>query len=152
MGIWSSFTEEFARMAAIGDVETMMKLRRRGVSIDAFDDLTGMANPLLKAVQYGQNDVIRLLLSWGADPNAADRNGRTALMIAIAQRNVGAVELLIAQPSLNWGMTARAGICDSRDYAAPCTIMKLARRVNQTEILSKLRDRHSSIQSVPSDQ
>lgn len=57
--------------------------------------------PLHVAAAYGDQDMIRLLLSAGADPNAADHTGATAAATAAAEGNQEAADLLLylAQPS-----------------------------------------------------
>jgi ankyrin repeat protein len=45
---------------------------------------------------YGRNEVPSLLIEKGADLNAVDLEGNTALMIAIDRNNNEAVELLLA--------------------------------------------------------
>lgn len=56
-----------------------------GASIDGRDRKG--RTPLIKAVQQGKQDVAALLLKEGADPNAADDEGMTALMHAAALWN-----------------------------------------------------------------
>ncbi|KIE04351.1 hypothetical protein NF27_IN00920, partial [Candidatus Jidaibacter acanthamoeba] len=55
----------------------------------------------LIAVEQGKIDKARELLSQGADVNATEMLGDTALHLAIMYRDVKMVKLLLAQPSIN---------------------------------------------------
>ena len=71
-----------------------------------------IANLLCTTVHSGDLKLLRRLLRAGADVNAADYDGRTALHIAAAEGNVPAVELLVAEGGADvekrdrWGATA----------------------------------------------
>ena len=58
----------------------------------------GNDTPLMLAVQfsYGRDEVTNYLIEKGADLNAADTNGNTALMLAINRNNGEAVKQLLA--------------------------------------------------------
>lgn len=53
--------------------------------------------PLLKIIKSSINNInlIKLLLSYGADPNISDKNGMTPLIYSILQNNSSMVTLLI---------------------------------------------------------
>lgn len=51
--------------------------------------------PLLSAVSCGHEEVAKLLLSLGANPNAATRQGRTPLHYAASKGRVGMIKLLL---------------------------------------------------------
>lgn len=40
--------------------------------------------PLILAAKLGHNDIVKLLLKWGADMDATDKHGKTALEYAEA--------------------------------------------------------------------
>jgi CRP-like cAMP-binding protein len=71
-----------------------------------------MASLLCSTVHSGDLKLLRRLLRAGADVNAADYDGRTALHIAAAEGNVPAVELLVVEGGADvekrdrWGATA----------------------------------------------
>ncbi len=48
--------------------------------------------PLHKATRYGQEDVVKFLLTSGADPNSRDSFGDTPLMAAVAGTRDGVTE------------------------------------------------------------
>ena len=52
-------------------------------------DAAPPATSLHAAVEAGNAGTLRALIGWGADPNAADRNGSTALHLAVALGKVG---------------------------------------------------------------
>lgn len=52
-------------------------------------------SPLHEAIENQQLDVVRILLSHGADTNIHDANGRTALHLAAGNGSVAAVDILI---------------------------------------------------------
>ncbi|GAB1232014.1 hypothetical protein UT4_04800 [Ferrigenium sp. UT4] len=51
---------------------------------------------LIKAVRTGDTEAVRRLLAGGADANAADAEGATALMHAAYRGDIGMVQLLLA--------------------------------------------------------
>lgn len=57
--------------------------------------------PLMLAARKANTTVVELLLRHGADVNAQDGIGNTALMCAIDCGNLEMVKLLVAQPELN---------------------------------------------------
>ncbi|OHS93635.1 hypothetical protein TRFO_11625 [Tritrichomonas foetus] len=58
--------------------------------------------PLLLAALFGYNDVIRLLLtSPDLDINKADREGNTALMIAVETDFIDTIKLLLSHPNID---------------------------------------------------
>ena len=70
------------------------------------------APPLIRAAQAGHSEMVRLLLANGADVNARDAGGGTALIWACNDDHIDCVRLLLAagaDPNLrnNGGYTAR---------------------------------------------
>ena len=57
--------------------------------------------PLMLAARKANTPVVELLLRQGADVNAQDDIGNTALMCAIDCKNIEMVRLLVSRPELN---------------------------------------------------
>lgn len=51
--------------------------------------------PVLRAVQLGRREIVRLLLDHGADPDARDESGQTPLLLAVKRRHREIVGLLL---------------------------------------------------------
>jgi len=93
------------------------------------DDSSG---DLLQAALRGRNGQVKAFLDDGADLEAADRSGRTALMLAAQHGQVSTVELLL-------GRGARADARDSRgDTAYSLALFSPAGRGNHQAILQLL--------------
>ena len=86
-----------------GHADAVKLLLDRGAQINARNPET--PNPkrgmtaLLFAAQHGHDDVVRVLLEHGADATAKDRNGRTALDLAVRAKKDKTVRLLKDFPS-----------------------------------------------------
>jgi ankyrin repeat protein len=111
------FTYEMIEAARIWDTETLELLLSHGASTNAADDsgetclmfaikkasvneaADNMMNMrrLFELQDTHVNDMVRLLLDHGADVNAQNNKGRTALMHAATSFNVTAVRLLLEQ-------------------------------------------------------
>ncbi|MXX95477.1 MAG: ankyrin repeat domain-containing protein [Gammaproteobacteria bacterium] len=101
--------------AAAGDLTEMQRLIEDGDSIDQRNPLTN-GTPLLTAVLFGQEEVVKFLLEQGAAVNARDRYGSTPLMTAAFIGNATITKLLLeagADVTLrNHAMTTASEILD----------------------------------------
>ena len=75
------------------DLEGLRTLIAEGINVNAQDSSSG-STALILACSYGFEEIARLLLSSGANPNIQANNGVTALMAA-AQASREIVELLL---------------------------------------------------------
>src|ERR1700737_3751539 len=51
---------------------------------DPNERAAGGSTPLIMAAGYGYAEMVRLLLAYGADPRIVDRNGDSALTVAVS--------------------------------------------------------------------
>ena len=89
------------RAASRGHTETVTALLAApGLNVNAAD-IYGQYTALMWAADMGHTQMVRALLAApGLDVNAADRNGRTALALAKARRDLGIASLLRAAGSI----------------------------------------------------
>ena len=92
--------ESFFQAAADGDVMAVSGFISAGINVNAKnkDDDTA----LTAMAAQGNAKVIGELLRGGADVNAKGRNGWTALLLALQEEHADVVDLLLAQPNLDW--------------------------------------------------
>ncbi len=83
--------QQIEQAVSVGDFQTIDKLRQRGADLNA--QLSTDDDPLLFTV--GDPAIARLLIERGADVNATDSDGTTALMQAVRNRNPELVKVLI---------------------------------------------------------
>ncbi|HWR38981.1 MAG TPA: ankyrin repeat domain-containing protein [Patescibacteria group bacterium] len=93
MGI-GFYAEDFVKQAGRGNKEAVNLFVEAGMSPDAYRPADGFT-PMMAAASYGKQDIIRLLLGKGANPNAKDKDGQTALMKAVAANQALAVRVLM---------------------------------------------------------
>lgn len=75
---------------------TVRSLLDQGANANAKDSEVG-DTALMRASERGHRDIVQLLYERGADVNAKDKNGNTALHLAVRFENVAVVELLLKQ-------------------------------------------------------
>jgi uncharacterized protein len=89
----------FARAAADGNVRSMRLLQMAGARVNNQGDCCA---PLLLAASEGRLDAVRYLLDQGADVNARDERGRSALTEAAFNGNASVIkELILRGAELN---------------------------------------------------
>ena len=85
---------ELSSKASAGDIDAVKALVESGVNIDVQGKTYGYT-PLLSACEHNYIDMVRYLLSKGADPNIRAKDGSTAIIRA-AGNAPDAVELLLS--------------------------------------------------------
>ena len=85
--------------AAEGNSSAIRLLVRTGKADVNIADLSGRT-PIFYAVEQNQEDALRTLLLLGADPNAQDNQGVTALMRASAKGRQNCVDVLLRQKNI----------------------------------------------------
>lgn len=85
--------------AAEGNSSAIRLLVRTGKADVNIADLSGRT-PIFYAVEQNQEDALRTLLLLGADPNAQDNQGGTALMRASAKGRQNCVDVLLRQKNI----------------------------------------------------
>lgn len=65
----------------------------KGANLEVRD--SQVRTPLMKAADSGHIDVVRCLLTNGADPDAFDASGLTSLHVAVHRREMALVEELV---------------------------------------------------------
>ena len=107
--------------AAFGTPEAVQLLLDRGAPVDAVSANAQKNQPLHAALALGRNpEAIRILLEAGADPNARQTGGYTAIFSAAAANRRDLVELLVvhgADPAIlnDFGQSA-AGFARERSH------------------------------------
>jgi len=86
-----------------GELESVKnEIEKNGIDVNQVVD----GRPLiLYASDYGQEPIIRYLLSKGADPNAKDKHDITALLAAIWEGHTECVRLLLSKGASKNGTT-----------------------------------------------
>ncbi|CDS37629.1 Ankyrin repeat domain containing protein [Echinococcus multilocularis] len=93
--------------------------------------------PLMLAARKANTTVVELLLRHGADVNAQDDIGNTALMCAIDCGNLDMVKLLITRPELNVDLKDQEG----------STALSIAEAGGNEEIIRLMRERSAIFKS-----
>ncbi|XP_069132753.1 myotrophin-like [Argopecten irradians] len=85
-----------------GDIARVNELLKQGADVN---EVTNSRTPLHFAADYGQCEVIKILLEKGADINAPDKYDITPLLAAIFEEHTECVELLIKEGASTNGKT-----------------------------------------------
>jgi ankyrin repeat protein len=88
--------EELTRAARRGDAHTIEVIAAKGVDLDQpyQSDRSGLT-PLQHAIQKGRVEAVRILLEWGADPDATQGSNEPPLVMAREANSQTLVTLLI---------------------------------------------------------
>jgi len=76
-------------------------IKAENTTTESFGTCNGTLTPLMCAAELGHYDVVRCLLKAGADVNARDATGNTALIKAAALGRTECIESLIHQPEVD---------------------------------------------------
>merc|ERR1712098_285452 len=68
-------------------------LLSRGAEVDGTD--YRLRTPLMIASNFGNENMVKTLLRFGANPNLRDSHARTSLHYACENQNVGTIEILL---------------------------------------------------------
>ncbi|CAG8215490.1 unnamed protein product [Penicillium salamii] len=90
--------------------------------------------PLVRAAERQRTHIMQMLLDKGAEPDAKDRQGSTALMVSTEKGNIEAIQLLLATGRVNadFDLTERTGY-------SPFTSVSLD---NLNQAVLKILDEH----------
>ena len=106
--------------AASGELGKMQTLIAQGHDVNVRFPLVG-TGPLIVAAGHGHVDMVRVLLDAGADINAADASGWTALHAAAAKGDRATVVLLLERgafvPDHHWYLPSPLSIAQTLGYA-----------------------------------
>ena len=91
--------QSFQRAVTANDVSAVDGFIAAGIDPNVKDEETG-STALILAATHDQLDVVEVLLRDGANLNAKDMGGYTALLRALEKKNDAIAELLLAQPNL----------------------------------------------------
>lgn len=96
-GVYREYTDDsFMQACAAGNVDAARRLLRQGAVVNVRDRRWPRgATPLLYASEQGHAEVVRLLLSEGADPDMRDNHAATPLMGAQASGNMDVIRQLV---------------------------------------------------------
>ena len=98
--------EELVVAARRGDVATIESIAKAGVDLDQpYAHSDHGWTPLQMAIRRQRVDAVRVLLEWGADPDATFGSNRTPLEMATAAGNQPIVTLLINAGATRTGAT-----------------------------------------------
>jgi ankyrin repeat protein len=107
--------EELMVAARRGDVDVIAAIATKGVDLDQpyQNDRSGLT-PLQHAIQKGRVDAVRVLLEWGANPDATHGSNKPPAVMAVEANNQAILTLLV-----NAGATPTDASGEKRASSAP---------------------------------
>jgi hypothetical protein len=88
--------KKLLRAAGKGNLEEIEKLLAAGANIETVGGFFSLGQtPLVQAIWYDKTEAVKLLLKKGANPEAIDMSGDTALWVAVSMGRNDAVALLL---------------------------------------------------------
>jgi uncharacterized protein len=82
-----------SKAAYWGHLEIINLLLSAGAEVNGIDNEEGSA-PLINAIYFGRIQIVKILLDAGANPNLRDKNGKTAIEIALEYQKSEIADLL----------------------------------------------------------
>jgi len=126
--------------ALVGDVEIIKELLdAKADDIEAKSTIDG-DTPLLVAVLYGHADAAKFLIEKGADLNATNNQGHTALMSSVKKGNVDIVRHLLALRKSDKNPNGYDINLETKSKDSRCTALNLAAGLGNVEIIKALID------------
>ena len=89
--VYGSMVSPLGVAISKGDVESVRKFIEYGADVN---ELTNGMTPLMIAARYNKTEIIKILISKGANLNQKDENGFTALKYAELSNATEAIQLL----------------------------------------------------------
>ncbi len=144
MGI-SFSAEDFVKYAGRGEKRITALFLQAGMTPDTYRRADGFT-PLHAAAAYGKTPIVRQLIDKGADVNARDKDGQTALMKAVWNSHADTVTTLLQNG-------ANLSVQDSRGN----NVANMAKTKNDRRVLdalvqagvSELKEALDKVSSVP---
>ena len=129
--------------AAAGDIEKVSLLLKQGHLANEALPIIG-TRPLTLAAAYGHVDVVRLLLEHGAEVNAEDFSGWTALHAGSFMGDSETVSLLLERGAVSrsdrWFLRSPLKIAETLDHKDIIPLLQSSEQVrNGTDIVYKVR-------------
>ncbi len=78
-----------------GDLSKVQAMLDKGCDPNVRDEITGGNTPLCYAAFKGSDEIIRLLVSKGAEINTTDESAISALLLAVMGKHLSSVKLLL---------------------------------------------------------
>jgi ankyrin repeat protein len=91
--------KSFQRAVAANDIGAVDGFLAAGIDPNVKDEESG-GTALIWAATHDEADIVKVLLRGGANVNAKDMGGYTALLRALEKKNGAVAELLLGQPNL----------------------------------------------------
>lgn len=92
-------SKSFQRAVAANDISAVEGFLAAGIDPNVKDEESG-GTALIWAATHDEADLVKVLLRGGANVNARDMGGYTALLRALEKKNDAVAELMLAQPNL----------------------------------------------------